>query len=70
MESVRTSTSLVRRRLKSAQVKISEQSVGRTSSTAVDVLWVEGVTNPALVRQVEERIPGHRCGRPAQRGGH
>lgn len=56
VESVRTSTSLVRRRLKSAQVKISEQSVGRTSSTAVDVLWVEGVTNPALVRQVEERI--------------
>lgn len=56
VESVRTSTSLVRRRLKSAKVKVSEQMVGRTSSTAVDVLWVESVTNPDLVRQVEKRI--------------
>lgn len=56
VESVRTSTSLVRRRLKSATLKVSEQIVGRTSSTVVDVLWVEGVTNPNLVRQVEGQI--------------
>ena len=56
VESVRTSTSLVRRRLKSARVKVSEQLVGRTSGTAVDVLWVEDVTNPDLVRQVEARL--------------
>ena len=56
VESLRTSTSLVRRRLKSPRLKLSEQTVGRASRTAVDVLWVEGVTDPALVRQVEERI--------------
>ncbi len=56
VESVRTCTSLVRRRLKSAKVKILEHMVGRTSDTAVDVIWVDGVTNPDLVHQVEERI--------------
>ena len=56
VESARTSASLVRRRLKSAKVKLTEVKVGRTSRTAVDVLWVEGVTNPELVRQVEDRV--------------
>lgn len=56
VESVRTGTSLVRRRLKSAQVKISEQIVGRTSGTAVDVLWIEELTDPELVRQVEAQV--------------
>lgn len=56
VESVRTSTSLVRRQLKSAKVKCEEYQVGRTSRTAVDVLWVEDVTNRGLVQQVAERI--------------
>lgn len=46
----------VRRRLKSAKVKCIEYQVGRTSQTAVDVLWVEGITNQALVDQVSQRI--------------
>ena len=56
VESVRTSTSLVRRRLKSAKVKCMEYQVGRTSQTAVDVLWVEGITNQTLVDKVSQRI--------------
>lgn len=56
VESVRTSTSLVRRRLKSAKVKCLEVSVGRTSKTAVDVLWVEDITNRVLVNEIVQRI--------------
>lgn len=56
VESVRTSTSLVRRHLKSAKVKIAEYTIGRTSSTTVDVLWVDGITNADLVQQVEEKL--------------
>ena len=56
VESVRTSGSLVRRRLKSARLKLSEEKVGRTSRTAVDVFWVEGITNPLLVERVRQRV--------------
>lgn len=56
VESVRTSTSLVRRRLKTAKVKCDEYLVGRTSRTAVDVMWVEGITNQELVHEVARRI--------------
>ena len=56
VESVRTSTSLVRRRLKSAKVKCEEYRVGRTSQTAVDVLWVEDITNQTLVDKISQRI--------------
>ena len=56
VESVRTSGSLVRRRLKTARLKLSEVTVGRLSRTAVDVLWVEGVTDPALTERVIARV--------------
>ena len=56
VESLRTNTSLVRRHLKAPELKIREQIVGRQSLTTVDILWMEGITDPELVRQVEERL--------------
>ena len=56
VESLRTNTSLVRRHLKAPELRIREQIVGRQSLTTVDVLWVEGITDPALVRRAEERL--------------
>lgn len=56
VESVRTNTSLVRRRLRDPSLKVWEQPVGRRSVTPVDVLWLEGVADPALERQVRRRI--------------
>jgi len=56
VESVRTNTSLVRRRLRAPTLKIKEHIVGRQSVTPVDVLYLDGITNPDTVRLVEERI--------------
>ncbi len=56
VENLRTNTSLVRRHIRSPEVKISEQLVGRQSLTPVDVVWVEGLTDPALVAEVEGRL--------------
>ncbi len=56
VESIRTNTSLVRRHLKAPELKIREQVVGRQSLTTVDVLYVEGITDPALPAQVEKRL--------------
>lgn len=56
VESLRTNTSLVRRRLRAPTLKIKEHIVGRQSVTPVDVLYLEGLTNPETVRLAEERI--------------
>ena len=56
VESLRTNTSLVRRRLRAPSLKIKEQIVGRRSVTPVDVLWLEGIADPALAEEIENRI--------------
>ena len=56
VESLRTNTSLVRRRLRTPFLRIEEQIVGRQSQTPVDLLWVDGITNPHLVDEARKRI--------------
>ena len=56
VESLRTNTSLVRRRLRAPELRISEHRVGRQSLTPVDVLWLDGITDPEIVSQVEGEI--------------
>ncbi|MBQ8647923.1 MAG: spore germination protein [Oscillospiraceae bacterium] len=56
VESVRTNTSLVRRRLRAPELKVAEQIVGRRSVTPVDVLWLDGVADPALAQRVQSRL--------------
>ena len=56
VESIRTNTSLVRRRLRAPELRIWETFVGRQSVTPVDVLYIKGITDPKLARQVEEQV--------------
>ena len=56
VESVRTNTSLVRRRLRAPELKIKEKIVGRQTLTPVDILYIEGIADPQLVKEAEERI--------------
>ena len=56
VESLRTNTSLVRRRLRAPELRVREQIVGRQSLTPVDVLYIQGITDPDLVEQVWQRI--------------
>ena len=56
VESVRTNTSIVRRHLKAPELRIREQTVGRQSLTLVDVLYMEGLTDLALVEQVWDKL--------------
>ncbi len=56
VESIRTNTSLVRRRLRAPELKIKEQIVGRQTLTPVDILYIKGITDPALVEETERRI--------------
>lgn len=56
VESVRTNTGMVRRYLKASELKVREIVVGRRSRTAVDVLYLEGVADPALADEVQRRL--------------
>lgn len=56
VESVRTNTSLVRRRLRAPHLKIREAQVGRRTASPVDLLWVEGITDPQLVDKLWNRL--------------
>lgn len=56
VETVRTNTSLVRRHLRSPDLRIYETQVGRRSLTNVSVIYLDGVTNPKLVEQMKQRL--------------
>ena len=56
VETSRSNTSLVRRHLRSPDLKIWETRVGRRSLTNVSVLWIKGITNETLVKKMQERI--------------
>ena len=55
-ETVRTNTSLIRRHLRSPDLRLQEITVGRRSLTNVTVVWLEGLTNPDLVKQMCDRL--------------
>ncbi len=56
VESLRTNTSLVRRRLRAPELRIGEVIVGRQSLTPVDILSIDGLTDPDLVAEVKRRL--------------
>jgi hypothetical protein len=56
VESVRTNTSLVRRRLRAPELKVKEHIVGRQSLTPVDVVYLDGIADPDTVSQLEQRL--------------
>lgn len=56
VESVRTNTSLVRRRLRAPELRIGERKVGRQSVTPVDILYIKGIADPQLAQEVERRV--------------
>lgn len=56
VETIRSNTSLVRRHLRSADLRLYETTVGRRSLTNVAVVWLEGITNRELVERVQSRL--------------
>ena len=56
VETIRTNTSLLRRHLRTPQLRLQETVVGRRSLTNVTVVWIEGITKPEYVRRMRERL--------------
>jgi len=56
VESIRTNTSLLRRKLKTPQLKTRSVVVGRHSNTNLVVAYMESIADPALVEEVLQRL--------------
>lgn len=56
VETVRSNTSLIRRHLRSPDLRLYETQVGRRSLTNVSVVYLEGITDPTLVERMKLRL--------------
>ncbi len=56
VENIRINTSLLRRHLRTPDLRIYGTTVGQRSLTNVAVVWVEGLTNPELVQRMKDRL--------------
>lgn len=56
VETLRTNTALVRRRICSPKLKLTETSVGRKSGTKLALMYVEGVASPCVVEELKKRL--------------
>ena len=56
VETIRTNTSLIRRHLRTPDLRLYETTVGRRSLTNVSVVWIEGITNPEIVERMKQRL--------------
>lgn len=56
VETIRSNTSYVRRHLRSPDLRLWEIQIGQRTMTNVSVVWLEGVTDPALVERMKQRL--------------
>ena len=56
VETIRINTSLIRRHLRTPDLRLYGTVVGRRSLTNVAVVWIEGITSPELVRRMKSRL--------------
>ena len=55
-ESLRTNTTLIRRRIKSSKLKVESFTIGELSKTDVAVAYIEGVAPESLLQEVRARL--------------
>jgi len=56
VETIRINTSLLRRHLRTPDLRITGMTVGKRSLTNVAVVWIEGITSKTLVERMKSRI--------------
>ena len=56
VETIRSNTSLVRRHLRTPELRLYETRVGVRSITNVTVAWIQGITNEELVERMKRRL--------------
>ncbi|WP_458415271.1 spore germination protein [Schinkia sp. CFF1] len=55
-ETITTNTSLLRRKIKSPDLKLKALEIGRQSQTQVIIAYMEGIADPTLIEEVTNRL--------------
>ena len=55
-ETIRTNTALLRRHLRTPDLRFSQTVAGTMTKTNVAVAWIEGLTDPELVTRLQKRL--------------
>ena len=56
VETIRINTSLIRRHLRTPDLRLYGTVVGKRTLTNVAIAWIEGITNPELVERMKQRL--------------
>ena len=56
IEVLRTNTSLVRRRIRTCDLKISTIHIGKRTHTSVAIVYLDGVANTQIIKEVRKRL--------------
>ncbi|WP_194270849.1 spore germination protein [Fictibacillus phosphorivorans] len=55
-ESIKTNISLIRRRVRSKDIRVEKFKIGEVTHTDVAIVYLENIANPLLVKEIKERI--------------
>ncbi|WP_195376841.1 spore germination protein [Anaerotruncus rubiinfantis] len=55
-ENLRTNTSMIRRKIKDPALKIRSTVIGKRTHTQINILYIEGLADPNLIREVAQRL--------------
>lgn len=55
-ETLRSNTTLIRRRLRNPNFTLEEMTIGQKTKTIVTIAYIKGVANPKLVEEVKRRL--------------
>ncbi|GAE34389.1 spore germination protein GerKA [Halalkalibacter akibai JCM 9157] len=56
IENLRVNTSLIRRKIKSTDLKIISRQVGEQTKTSVDVIYIDGIADPKVLEELKTRL--------------
>jgi spore germination protein KA len=55
-ETLRTNTALIRRRIKSPNLRVDSMKIGTISQTDIAIMYIDGIANEKIVGEVKERL--------------
>ena len=55
-DSIKVNTALIRKRLRTSQLKVKELKMGTRSNTNIDIVYMEDLVYPGLLEEVERRL--------------
>ncbi|MDT8861186.1 spore germination protein [Alkalihalobacillus sp. MEB130] len=56
IENIRVNTSLVRRKIKTPNLKISSKKLGEQTQTSVEIAYIDGIVDKKVLEEVENRL--------------